>query len=507
MLRIPKVMTQVGKGRLLAGALGLALLVAACSSGDDTSSVEGTDTSIGAVAVTSEAPTSLPPVTRPEYVPEAEDGRPFLELTLDEKIEEFKTSPNSIFAANIAAEMGLSGEQRYGPWLLDIQRVVSSTETDLTVTRALQDLSGIPAIGSAVADFVQYGSWSRSNSIDPGEGYESFKLAAYATIQDEYAVWLDGVDDPQVLGAISWGGVRRGGIPELNDNPRISAAEADFMTPDELVLGVVINDVAVAYPLRFLARHELANDHIDGIPVSLVYCTLCRTGLLFDRRVEGQIIDFQTSGLLIDSNKIMIDNQTETLWHHLRGLGISGPLKGVELEQFPIQTVRWSEWLAEHPDTETLETPAATFLDPPEREPIVYDYTPGEAYSGYYEGGSVWFPIIDAPDIFEDQAGVITLQLPEGDLALELASVEGESPFVVEVSGHAVVVVPNVGGARIFDAGETDLAEGDPVVVANFTPAMATLEDGTELGRLVSGQSFWFAWWGVHQETEIWPRS
>ena len=97
-------------------------------------------------------------------------------------------------------------------------------------------------------------------------------------------------------------------------------------------LGVVINDFAVAYPLRFLARHELANDHIDGIPVSLVYCTLCRTGLLFDRRVEGQIIDFQTSGLLIDSNKIMIDNQTETLWHHLRGLGISGPLKGVELE-------------------------------------------------------------------------------------------------------------------------------------------------------------------------------
>ena len=136
-----------------------------------------------------------------------------------------------------------------------------------------------------------------------------------------YEELLADVDDELQLAGIMWGGVRRGGIPELNDPLRLKAAEATFMTDEELVLGAVVDGVAVAYPLRFLARHELANDTIGSVPVSVVFCTLCRSGWVFDRRADGRILDFETSGLLLDSNKLMVDRQTDSLWHHLTEIG------------------------------------------------------------------------------------------------------------------------------------------------------------------------------------------
>ena len=355
---------------------------------------------------------------------------------------------------------------------------------------------------------THFGPGGESQRDLPGPGYEDWKRKLFATIDDDYLFLLDGVDDDATLAAISWGGVRRGGIPELNDPVRISVAEADFMTPDELVLGVVVEGKPVAYPLRFLARHELANDHIEGVPVSLVYCTLCRTGLLFDRRVDGQVLDFQTSGMLIDSNKIMVDIQTDTLWHHLRGLGIGGPLKGVELEQFPVVTTRWSDWVAEHPDTETLAMPEPIyFRDTPERPPIAYDYTPGTAYALYYESEAVWFPIVEAPDTFERKEGVITIERNGVAVALGLADVEASDPFVYVLGGEPLVVVPNVGGARVYSGAGLDLEDRATVEVApdGATPDSVTLADGRELPRIVSAQSFWFAWYGQHEDTLTWP--
>ncbi len=91
-------------------------------------------------------------------------------------------------------------------------------------------------------------------------------------------------------------------------------------------------------------------------------------------RVDGQVLDFETSGMLTNSNKIMIDVQTDTLWSHLEGTGTAGPLEGVELEQFPVETTTWAEWVDAHPDTETLTIPDPIFSDNPEQGAIAYDY-------------------------------------------------------------------------------------------------------------------------------------
>ncbi|HCB37766.1 MAG TPA: hypothetical protein DEP66_06120, partial [Acidimicrobiaceae bacterium] len=351
---------------------------------------------------------------------------PFLELDLLAKIDALLASPNTTFAQHIAGEMGLTGDERWGPWLLDLMRTAGSDGVRLSTARAFETISGIASTGNYGDDFVAYGSWFRGARIDPGDGYHDWKRRIFATIEAGYYDLLTGVTDPLTLAAIQWGGVRRGGIPELNDPAKLTPAQADFMTDDELVLGVVIGGQAVSYPLRFMARHELANDTIAGLPVALGYCTLCRTGLMFDSRVGGRVLTFKTSGLLLDSNKVMVDDQTDSLWNHLAGRAISGPLAGTVLETYPMVTTRWADWLAGHPDTLTLDTPPPTYFpELPERPLVAYDYTPGAAYARYYANENLWFPTLPTPGPFAEKEGVVTLSRRAGyHIAFELAGLE-----------------------------------------------------------------------------------
>ena len=409
-------------------------------------------------------PTTQPAPTTQPFFPGTDDGRPFLELTLLEKIEEFLRQPNTTFAGSIAGEMGLTGERRWVPWLLDIMRLGGTGDVNAAAMGALQTLTGVESSGDFSTDYVGYGSWHRTHGIDPGEGYERWKQQLYGHVDAQYENLLAQVTDRVTLGAIQWGGVRRGGIPELNEPERLTPADADFMTDDELVLGVVIGGEAVAYPVRFLARHELANDLAGGVPVALGYCTLCRTALMFDRRLpNGEVLTFQTSGLLMDSNKIMIDNETESLWNHLSGTAFAGPLAGTRLEQYPVATVRWRDWLDDHPDTYTLDTPPPTFFPGlPERPPISYDYTPGAAYSVYYDSEDLWFPTHQTPDVFELKAEVVTVERSGVALALELAALEQTEPFVYVLGTEPLVIVPHPGGARVYSAASSN---GESAVV------------------------------------------
>ena len=90
-----------------------------------------------------------------------------------------------------------------------------------------------------------------------------------------------------------------------------AAAAATYLNPDDRVFGVEINGDARAYPLRIANWHEMVNDIVGGVPVSLAYCTLCGAGILFDGRVagRGRPFTFGSSGLLYRSNKLMYDRR------------------------------------------------------------------------------------------------------------------------------------------------------------------------------------------------------
>ena len=496
--------------RPAAVGVALLLLVAACSDGGAPSEPASGEND-GESAETNSSTTATF-----RTGPTVADGVPdeIAALPLDEKVDRFLETPTSPLASSIAADMAADGDPRWGPWLLDLLRLGPSNLTDERVAEALAAISGIERDPDnfVTDDYRIYGGWVYDEAIDPGPGYREWKLGLYGPLDDDFAALLDSVQDDVTLSLIQWGGVPRGGIPELNDPARVSIAEADWMEPDEIVFGTVIDGTAVAYPFRILGHHELANDTIGDTPIAVVFCTLCRTALLFDRRVEGPdgaatVLDLQTSGLLSNSNKIMVDVQTDTLWSHLEGVGIGGPLDGVELSQLPLETSTWADWVAANPDTVVLDLPDPVFPENPEQGGPAYAYEPDSPYPGYYDNPEVWFPILDTPtDDIELKDEVLGLRSGDQTLAVAVDAITAEGPRVFTVGSATVLVAPNgSAGARAYDASAAGLVDGDRPNVETDTER-AVLDDGTELPRLTVDQGFWFAWFGNNPTTDWWPR-
>ena len=118
------------------------------------------------------------------------------------------------------------------------------------------------------------------------------------------------------------GGPPKDGIPSI-DNPRFmpaSKVNSQDLAPTEPVIGLTINGKSRAYPLRILTWHEIVNDELAGTPVTVTYCPLCNSTIVFDRRIDGKVLDFGTTGKLRNSDMVMYDRQTESWWQQLYGV-------------------------------------------------------------------------------------------------------------------------------------------------------------------------------------------
>ncbi|MFN2421931.1 MAG: DUF3179 domain-containing protein [Gemmatimonadota bacterium] len=146
------------------------------------------------------------------------------------------------------------------------------------------------------------------------------------------------------------GGPPRDGIPALTD-PRFETVTqaAAWMRPDDRLLALEIGRQAKAYPLRILNWHEVVNDQVGRRPVLVTYCPLCGTGMAFDPVVRGKRMLFGVSGLLYNSDVLMYDRETESLWSQIARRATSGSLRGTSLELLPLVHTTWDRWRREHP--------------------------------------------------------------------------------------------------------------------------------------------------------------
>ena len=147
----------------------------------------------------------------------------------------------------------------------------------------------------------------------------------------------------------------RDAIPPIDDPSFETVTEADeWLEDDEPGLLVGISDVTRFYPIRILHRHEIVNDQFGDIPVAVTYCPLCNTGIAFDRRVDGEELRMGVSGLLRNSDLVMWDDATQSLWQQITGEAIVGELTGTKLEPLSSAIVRWADFRDNNPDSEVL---------------------------------------------------------------------------------------------------------------------------------------------------------
>ncbi len=150
------------------------------------------------------------------------------------------------------------------------------------------------------------------------------------------------------------GGPPKDGIPSIDKPKFIAVSDDKELAPKDPVVGIVINGDKRAYPLRVLIWHEIVNDTIGGVPVTITYCPLCNSAIVFDRRVGGKVLDFGTTGKLRNSDLVMYDRQSESWWQQFTGEAIVGSMLGTVLKILPARLESFAQFKARHPDGKVL---------------------------------------------------------------------------------------------------------------------------------------------------------
>ena len=122
----------------------------------------------------------------------------------------------------------------------------------------------------------------------------------------------------------------------------------------EPVIVVEINGLAKAYSLNILTLHEIANDVLDGKPILITYCPLCNSGIVYDRLLnfngKKTVLEFEASGMLRNSDMVMLDRKTETLWQQLMGTAIVGTYDKAQLDIIPSIIISVKEFFKRYPN-------------------------------------------------------------------------------------------------------------------------------------------------------------
>ena len=315
----------------------------------------------------------------------------------------------------------------------------------------------------------------------------------------------DGLKHLVPLDKIRSGGPPKDGIPSIDEPKFVLPHEAEFLSDEDLVIGLEINGEKKAYPLSILVWHEIVNDNVGGIPVAVTDCPLCFTTQVFERTIDGQEVEFGVSGKLYNSNLVMYDRLTESYWSQALGKGIVGELTGYELEKIPFDVIQWKDWKSLHPDSLVLSTETG-HLRP-------YGVDP---YKSYYNEPRVLFPLENNDDRLPQKELIVGLH--EGDIYKAYKQNDIESSAIIndEINGKSFLLLSQFSGnTRVFDRTVNDqvfeFKYMDDVLVDLQTEsewsydgiAISGTLQGTELERLPIDPGFWFEWAAFHPETDV----
>ena len=144
-------------------------------------------------------------------------------------------------------------------------------------------------------------------------------------------------------------GNTRDSIPPIYDPVFVPVAQATQFGDFEPVISVTINGDARAYPLQIMLWHEIVNDTIGGEPLLITYCPLCNSGVVFSRRVGGQILTFGNTGRIRHMDMVMFDHDSESWWQQFTGTAIMGARTDQKMEFLPSRLESLERFRAREP--------------------------------------------------------------------------------------------------------------------------------------------------------------
>ena len=337
---------------------------------------------------------------------------------------------------------------------------------------------------------------------------------------------------------------------------------AAWLGEQEPIIAFTVNGETKGYPLQILTWHEIVNDEVGGVPVAVTFCPLCNSALAFDRRIplseatQAELaslnadasfvsptdtflddyaaqgsdlkpaslleVSFGVSGMLYNSNMLMFDTATSTLWSQLLGEGTVGTLNETQLLRYPAQIVSFAELREATPDAPILS-----------RETGVNRRYGQNPYVGYDDVDSPAFLFRgEADGRLAPKERVVSVDRPEEAVAYPFTALEearvvndsvGEQPVVLfwqsgtnsALDTSAISDGRNVGSVGIFDRtvdSQTLTFSWDGSAFKDEETSstwnilgQATDGDlaGTQLEAVVHDNTLWFAWAAFKPETRI----
>jgi hypothetical protein len=307
------------------------------------------------------------------------------------------------------------------------------------------------------------------------------------------------------------GGVARDGIPALNSPRFIDAAQATYLSNAERVVGVAFNGVAKAYPLKIFNWHEIANDNVGGVDVTVTFCPLTGSSLVWSRTIAGSSVQFGVSGLLFRNNLIPFDRSTNSQYSQMYFCGFKGSRANTQLTRLPAMETTWGHWKRLHPETVILSPQTGFSRD--------YSVNP---YGTYETDDRIFFPVTHRDSRFnpkEKTLGFIAGNVKKGYFYSRLFfvpvvndTVNGTEIVVTyDPSNRSALVLSPLSGGNKYTFTSATLPDGRPGMTDSQTGSQWTLEGlavsgpltGNQLTVLPSYSAFWFAWFDFFPETRI----
>ncbi|MDG2113394.1 MAG: DUF3179 domain-containing protein, partial [Actinomycetota bacterium] len=230
-------------------------------------------------------------------------------------------------------------------------------------------------------------------------------------------------------------------------------ADADWLRDTEPVVVVTVEGAegaeTRAYPVQILTWHELVNDTVAGVPVTISFCPLCNSAVAYERTIgDGTVLDFGTSGSLYKSSLVMYDRQTETLWTHFDGHAVVGHLTGEELTLIPMATLAWADYRDSYPDALVLSDVTGFRRD--------YGANP---YPGYDDAGEPPF-LYEGPidERLRAKERVAVVRVGDASVTIVRDSLAEVGVYETTVGGQPVAVLHDAGTASALD--DADIAGG-----------------------------------------------
>ncbi|MBI2035273.1 MAG: DUF3179 domain-containing protein [Candidatus Liptonbacteria bacterium] len=317
----------------------------------------------------------------------------------------------------------------------------------------------------------------------------NFNLPQEGEIKKDGEIMVtDGTKHSVPLDEIIGGGPPKDGIPSIDHPKFVSVQDASKQLSDkEPGIALDINGIARFYPFQILVWHEIVNDTIpasaeasagkNGQRVLVTYCPLCLSGIVFDPLVNGERVEFGTSGKLWNSNLVMYDRKTNSLWSQILGEAIVGEKTGTRLAVLQSDQIRFGEWKRLHPTGEVLSQDTGTTR--------FYGQDP---YGDYYTTPGTYFPVGKKDDRLSDKDFVLGIVVNGKAKAYWLEAIKKLGEVEDRFQDKTIVAQyeKDIDAVRLFSAEGGSASGGEKKLV-----------------RINPFGSFWFSWVAAHPETEL----